>query len=71
MAQIRVKITDRSGNETTKCIDEGTKLSTVVGSNLNGVLLVGTDGIARSVTRDVELRDGDAIELVAPSGKNG
>jgi hypothetical protein len=68
---MNVTFIDRSGNESPKVLEEGAKVSTLVGSNLQGVLLSGSDGVARSVTRDVELRDGDTVELVAVSGKNG
>ena len=61
---ITVTFIDKNGSQTDKQVSEGTKISAVGGSDLSKLLLN-----SQTVTRDVELRDGDEVQVIAPTGK--
>ena len=65
---ISITLIDRDGNESTKALDDGAKLSSVVDLSRDAVLL---EGQPVESGRDPELRDGDEIEVVRKSHKAG
>lgn len=71
--KIKVKVENTDGSETEKTFKGGTKISEVIPSGTTAVLTPkgGTAQQADPNVRDVELRDGDFIQLVRKSAKAG
>lgn len=59
-----ITVIDKNNNPATRIISEGTRVSAIVGPDLSKCLV----NDAR-VTRDIELREGDEVQLITPSGK--